>query len=468
MKRIQPFAVLMGVLLVSLFTVMPASAAGPSQWSISSTKVPQTIYDISCPSTTLCVAADWDGDLSVSTDPTGGAGTWHEVPIPQVSIPHMMAVDCPSTTLCVAVGTFNTMAISTNPTGGAAAWDIVPMSNGLVVLQTVDCPSVSLCVAFDGEGNVLTSTNPAGGTGAWTESKNTMIPVRIPWNYSLDCPSTSLCVVGREDGMSTTTNPTGGTGAWNFVEFWPHGSNNYPYNVLCPSTTLCLASEGEGNLLTSTNPTGGAGAWSGFNVRSGSDGRFAVTCPSTSFCVGFDNEGGMLTSENPAAGESSWSRTPLPKPLADVWVAPQLAGLLVWQVSCPSVTFCVGLAADGTNEGTYVVTGTTPGSDPGPSDGGSSGGTVPGSNPGAGSGSISRPLPGVVDRCTVPYLKGQSLRSAKRMLKRSNCRLGTVSRSKAKRHQKHQKRKKRLTVRGQSPKPGSTKPVGTKVSVRLA
>ena len=31
--------------------------------------------------------------------------------------------------------------------------------------------------------------------------------------------------------------------------------------VSCPSATLCVAVDNDGNAITSTNPTGGAGAW---------------------------------------------------------------------------------------------------------------------------------------------------------------------------------------------------------------
>jgi Tol biopolymer transport system component len=64
-----------------------------------------------------------------------------------------------------------------------------------------------------------------------------------------------------------------------------------------------------------------------------------------------------------------------------------------------------------------------------------------------------------VTLCTVPKLKGKTLKSAKQLLKRAGCVLGSVGRPK--------KNRNRLHVVKQNPGPNRNLPAGTKVNVRL-
>ncbi|MHB1930279.1 MAG: hypothetical protein ACYCUG_12815, partial [Acidimicrobiales bacterium] len=76
-------------------------------------------------------------------------------------------ISCPSVSLCVAVDVNGNVVTSTNPTGGVSAWTAANVDPGNT-LSGVSCPSASLCVAVDGSGNVVSSTNPTGGASAWT------------------------------------------------------------------------------------------------------------------------------------------------------------------------------------------------------------------------------------------------------------------------------------------------------------
>jgi YD repeat-containing protein len=65
-------------------------------------------------------------------------------------------------------------------------------------------------------------------------------------------------------------------------------------------------------------------------------------------------------------------------------------------------------------------------------------------------------------RCRVPKLEGDTLRQAKRALKRAHCRLGRVHRPHHVPHGAH------LEVSRQSPSAGAVRPQGTKVAVKLS
>lgn len=84
--------------------------------------------------------------------------------------------------------------------------------------------------------------------------------------------------------------------------------------VSCPSVSLCVAVDGQGNTPTSTEPTGGAAAWSArqigglpaaplfFGQESGSPPGFAGgSCPSASLCVAAGTEffGGLAFEGSP-------------------------------------------------------------------------------------------------------------------------------------------------------------------------
>jgi PKD repeat protein len=66
-------------------------------------------------------------------------------------------------------------------------------------------------------------------------------------------------------------------------------------------------------------------------------------------------------------------------------------------------------------------------------------------------------------KCVVPKLKGKSLSKAKSLLKAAHCKLGRVTKPKPRKHHKLGN----LVVKSSSPKAGSNKPAGTKVSLKL-
>jgi hypothetical protein len=58
----------------------------------------------------------------------------------------------------------------------------------------------------------------------------------------------------------------------------------------CPSVSLCVAGDDDGNMLTSTNPFRHGSSWSLRHVDGGRP-ILGLSCPSVSLCIAFDNRG---------------------------------------------------------------------------------------------------------------------------------------------------------------------------------
>jgi hypothetical protein len=156
----------------------------------------------------------------------------------------------------------------------------------------------------------------------------------------VSCPSSGLCVaVDGAGDVVTSTNPTGGAAAWTVTDV---DGSNYLNGVSCPSSGLCVAVDNNGDVVTSTDPTGGAATWTVTDVD-GSNLLSGVSCPSSGLCVAVDSAGNAVTSTNPTAGAAAWTVT-------DVDSTNGLDG-----VSCPSSGLCVAVDTVGN-----VVTSTNP------------------------------------------------------------------------------------------------------------
>jgi hypothetical protein len=78
-------------------------------------------------------------------------------------------LSCPSSSLCVAAGGGPQMYTSTDPTGGAMDWTHAVLPGGATDLSGVSCPTASLCAMLDG--GALVSTDPAAGAGSYTNTR---------------------------------------------------------------------------------------------------------------------------------------------------------------------------------------------------------------------------------------------------------------------------------------------------------
>jgi hypothetical protein len=282
---------------------------------------------ISCPTSSLCVATDTQGDVLTSTDPTGGAQTWHLAHVDSGSRcafvtcrAALSSISCTSRALCVATDSAGYVYWSSDVTADAADWQSALIGTATRTLNTVACPSASLCVIAENEGDVATSTEPTAGASAWQTTRidadhpcPSACPaigpgLEEPPLESIACPSASFCAVGDWYGdVLTSSDPSGGKQAWQraYVDtnvVGPHhGGQSLQTTiagVACPSASMCFASDEAGYALDSSDPAGGSAAWKAYpaalerlDVRSGQTSSvgyplFDLTCPSQSLCLG--------------------------------------------------------------------------------------------------------------------------------------------------------------------------------------
>lgn len=292
--------------LAVLIGAAAASAAvpnspGPLLWTAPGGVSNAPIDSISCPSTTLCVAADRSGGVVWSTNPAGGPRAWHGANIDRSA--EITSVSCPSTTECVAVDGSGDVVSTTDPTGGSGAWSVAKVdtsptstntdNGGAVLMRGVSCPSTTLCVAVDAAGNAAISSNPTGGSGAWGGT-------HIDVNRSYGCSGNGLACQPPVVGVS------------------------------CPSVSQCVAVDFAGNILTTQTPTQ-AGPWSSVSAtRGGLGSLWGVTCPTTAFCASVNGTGSQSVTFNPADPGAFTTHT-LPDPAYNVWC--RSAGLCLSPVS---------------------------------------------------------------------------------------------------------------------------------------
>ena len=233
------------------------------------------ISAVSCASPSLCVAVDEAGNAVTSTNPTGGSSAWHVAHVdpgdlctPSSGCHGLSGVSCPSRSLCVAADVEGSVLTSTNPTGGARAWTTATVQGnipGIFDTVGVSCPSPSFCLAVNGGGSaggtgtVITSTNPTGGVRDWRITKADGDRSLL----SVSCArATSLCVAGDNGANAlTSVNPNGGARAWtitridsqaisqtaNFTDLGLSG-------VSCPTPSLCIAVDTLGNVVVGQGP----------------------------------------------------------------------------------------------------------------------------------------------------------------------------------------------------------------------
>jgi hypothetical protein len=141
----------------------------------------------------------------------------------------------------------------------------------------------------------------------------------------VSCASESLCVaVDGQGNVLSTSNPTALHPSWSIAA----KDEGKPLDaVSCVAGGPCVAVDGRGDALVSSGS--GASTWSPPAPLGGGNPLTGVSCASASLCVAIDDEGDVLTSPGPGTG--SWS-------LASVDAGHRLTG-----VSCSSQALCVAV-----------------------------------------------------------------------------------------------------------------------------
>jgi len=311
------------------------------------------LESVSCPSTTLCVGVDSNGDAVTSTDPTAVTPTW--------SVNHvydgysLYGISCPSTSLCVAVGGQpGYVSITTDPADGASATWTNTDVDGHASMYQVSCPSASLCFAIDAA-DVLTTADPSDPSPTWTVNN-----VEKPSDPNagtlagISCPTATFCAAVDESGrVLTSADPDAGASA-NWVPINVVPSSDGFSSISCPSAGLCVALDRQGDAVTSTNPTlYDAAIWTFANIDTDDNHLGSITCASATLCLAGDAVGNVLATSDPTEGSAAkWT-------LANADPANRVYGIgspnAIASISCPTSSFCVAVDLNG-----HAVTSTSP------------------------------------------------------------------------------------------------------------
>jgi hypothetical protein len=249
------------------------AAPGPG----SSVKLPDSLA-VSCPSTTLCIGSNTAGSVESFNTPGAKVGPWPAAQVDSTDLqcdgpdgssescpPYLSALDCPSTRLCIAVDFTGQVLSSTDPRNVSTGWKPTaqltryaraPFTVGdfFQVYSYSSCPTTRFCaVVFDPTGQVFTSTDPTGPSEVWhatsIDDKNVQ---------AISCASTKLCVAVDSLGHAImSTDPTAAHPHWTrtMIDRTKGPSKGYApvqqslTGIACPSTELCIAVDGYGDEL---------------------------------------------------------------------------------------------------------------------------------------------------------------------------------------------------------------------------
>lgn len=280
---------------------------------------------VSCPSESLCMAVDEQGDALLSTDPTASAPSWSKAEIDHGGAP-LNAVSCAPEGPCVAVDERGAAAVDRHPP--SSAWSVPVQIDEGRTLTGVSCPTSSLCVAVDASGDVLTSTDPEAGV--WSRAK-----VAEAGLSAVSCASASQCAAVDVAGeVLWSGEPTRG-GAWHGqrVGFGELLDISCTGLAAASSSLLCAAGDGEGDALASEDPAASPPTWSITSVDLGQR-LTSVSCASSGLCAAVDGRGVALVSDRPTSA-------------APAWASAVVDSVALTGVSCLPGGFCLAVDASG-------------------------------------------------------------------------------------------------------------------------
>jgi Zn-dependent metalloprotease len=258
---------------------------------------PNSVGAVGCvPSSTTCVVGDSKGNVQYSTNvSSSSASTWNSWTGPGVS--PIYDVACPSSTLCLA-------AAGTVEGGGGNVYKSTSLGGGWTSsfkpangVGALSCPTTSFCVAaLEGGGYIRYSTNPSGiiwtaveiGTGAMKD---------------VACLSSSFCAVVDAAGnvrVATTAAKVKEAAGWTATSV---NGGSALRSVACSSTTSCIAVGGTSKLLNLTIAESGAATVSS-QTLTGAGALSDVTCTGST-CVASDESGNVFSSTNSGA---TWTK----------------------------------------------------------------------------------------------------------------------------------------------------------------
>jgi hypothetical protein len=217
-------------------------AGGASAWTSTNIVNPSGagLQAVACPSSGLCVAVDSTGNEITSTNPTGGAAAWTSGSINPGNT--LNDVSCVGSSLCVADGAG--ISATSTPAAGAGGWRT---STAIGALSAVSCPTTALCVIGDQNGDVYVSTDPTGGPSTFTEHQaiDSLHPFQPITGISC-VPGGACVVVGLSGDAVVSANPAGGAKTWASKTIDTSTGLN---GISCPTSGLCFAADEAGDVV---------------------------------------------------------------------------------------------------------------------------------------------------------------------------------------------------------------------------
>ena len=171
---------------------------GPSAWEYI--HVGTVGQAISCPSTQLCVAGGYGnssvgGWIETSSNPLASA-SWHGGPTPHPSFAQhsgqygVTGISCPTTAFCVAAVSAGEPLVSTDPSGGVGTW--TEATNG-----SMDNPGFAACTT--------TGQCSVSGVGSFAARSGALGPGITGFPLpGVSCVSTAFCVAVTDDQLAVS------------------------------------------------------------------------------------------------------------------------------------------------------------------------------------------------------------------------------------------------------------------------
>lgn len=234
----------------------PATLVDPSHGTPS---------NISCTSSTFCVAVDEHGAASIYN---GTSWSPPQTIDDGVTLP---GVSCATPTFCVAVGSGDVITYNGTTWSAPSAID-GPHQVGYNGLMTVSCPTTSFCMAGDSYGNVVTYNGS-------TWSSPTQASPTVAQIDSVSCVSATFCAVADQAGHAMTFNGT----SWSAPTLYDSTPQDNLTTVSCASTTFCVVVDANGYASKYNGST-----WLAATTLDAGNGLGGVSCSSATFCVATD------------------------------------------------------------------------------------------------------------------------------------------------------------------------------------
>lgn len=260
MMRVRVIGGVFTVLALLVATPLSAGAASPPSWSIEKSTnragVSNNLSDVSCPSTTRCVAVGAYANHTPPNTPlpagtlieTYSAGKWATNASPgQGGVSALHSVDCPTVSRCYAIGNSHT---STDPlivtsSGGPWTQMTAPSIPGTSYLGSISCADATHCVAVGATAEHTLALQLANGV--WTTMTTPNPGAASNALLGVSCPTVTRCMAvgGRIDTSSFRTlalQLAGGT--WSVVPTPNRNANGSLNGVSCTAVTRCTATGG--------------------------------------------------------------------------------------------------------------------------------------------------------------------------------------------------------------------------------